>query len=130
MRVLHVLAERGYSGGEQQLEFLVRHLHERGHSNGLVLVPGAKFESVGRELDLPIFELEYEALVGDTESSLARVRAFLGLDPDASSSQAVAAEVFATASVWQARQRVHTRSLERWRNYADCLPELGDPRFD
>ncbi|MCA8943284.1 MAG: glycosyltransferase, partial [Planctomycetes bacterium] len=55
MRVLHVLAERGYSGGEQQLEFLVRHLHERGHSNGLVLVPGAKFESVGRELDLPIF---------------------------------------------------------------------------
>ena len=83
-----------------------------------------------QQLDLPIFELEYEALVGDTESSLARVRAFLGLDPDASSSQAVAAEVFATASVWQARQRVHTRSLERWRNYADCLPELGDPRFD
>ena len=55
MRVLHVLAERGYSGGEQQLEHLVRHLHERGHANGLVLVPGAKFASLGEELGLEIY---------------------------------------------------------------------------
>ena len=58
-----------------------------------------------QQLDLPIFELDYEALVADTEASLAQVRAFLGLEADASTPQADAAEVFATASVWQARQR-------------------------
>ena len=55
MRILHVLAETGYSGGEQQLEFLVRHLVDRGHENALVLPAGARFSSVGEDLGIPIF---------------------------------------------------------------------------
>lgn len=55
MRVLHVLAETGYSGGEQQLEFLVRHLVARGHENALVLPVGARFGAVGDDLGIPIF---------------------------------------------------------------------------
>ena len=50
MRLLHVLAERGYSGGEVQLEHLIAHLQAQGHANTLLLVPGAKFESVARRL--------------------------------------------------------------------------------
>ncbi len=57
MRVLHVLAETGYSGGEQQLEHLVRYLHEQGHTNELVLAPGAKFAGVGSELGLRIHDV-------------------------------------------------------------------------
>ncbi|SFN52522.1 tetratricopeptide repeat-containing sulfotransferase family protein [Dokdonella immobilis] len=82
------------------------------------------------QLDLPIFELDYEALVGDSEATLGQLRSFLGLDATATSSQPAAAEVFATASIWQARQGIHARSVERWRNYAGFLPELGDTRFD
>ena len=58
MRSLHVLAERGYSGGEVQLEHLVRHLHAQGHRNALVLAPGARFRRVADELDLPVFEVD------------------------------------------------------------------------
>lgn len=54
MRLLHVLAERGFSGGEVQLEYLVRHLHDHGHDNAFVLAPGARFARVPRELGLPI----------------------------------------------------------------------------
>ncbi len=50
MRLLHVLAERGYSGGEVQLEHLVAHLQTRGHRNTLLLLPGAKFDPVARRL--------------------------------------------------------------------------------
>lgn len=50
MRLLHVLAETGYSGGEVQLEHLVAHLQAQGHANTLLLPPGAKFEAVARRL--------------------------------------------------------------------------------
>lgn len=50
MRVLHVLAETGYSGGEVQLEHLLAHLQAQGHANTLLLPPEAKFEAVARRL--------------------------------------------------------------------------------
>jgi glycosyltransferase involved in cell wall biosynthesis len=49
MKVLHVLAEKGYSGGELQLEHVVRHLQQRGHDNALVLPPNARFAEVARD---------------------------------------------------------------------------------
>ena len=54
MRVLHVLAERGWSGGEEQLRFLVEHLCRQGHSNELLLVPGAAFAGLGARLGLRV----------------------------------------------------------------------------
>lgn len=57
MRVLHVLAEPGWSGGEEQLRILVDHLASHGHENVLVLVPDARFRSVGERLALPVHEL-------------------------------------------------------------------------
>lgn len=56
MKVLHVLAERGWSGGETQLAHLVRHLDARGHANALVLAPDARFGSLAEELGLPTHE--------------------------------------------------------------------------
>ena len=49
MRVLHVLAETGYSGGELQLQHVVQHLQQQGHTNSFVLAPGADFAKVAVE---------------------------------------------------------------------------------
>jgi len=50
VHVLHILAERGYSGGELQLEYLIRHLQARGHRNTVLLPPGARFAEPARRL--------------------------------------------------------------------------------
>lgn len=76
------------------------------------------------QLPLPIFELDYEGLVGDTDATLAALRRFLGLPETADTNREAGAEVFATASIWQARQKIHGRSLQRWRQYAPYLPAL------
>jgi len=56
MRLLHVLAETGFSGGEAQLRLILDHLIAAGHDNHLLLTPGAKFAATARELGLPIHE--------------------------------------------------------------------------
>ena len=73
-------------------------------------------------LEVPLFELDYETLAGDSEATLARLHAFLGLEPDASG--APPPQAIRTASVWQARQKIHTASIGRWRTWAPHLPEL------
>ncbi|MEZ5965585.1 MAG: glycosyltransferase family 4 protein [Planctomycetota bacterium] len=56
MNLLHVLAERGYSGGEVQLEHLLAHLQARGHENCILLPRGARFASVARALGVEVLE--------------------------------------------------------------------------
>jgi len=54
--LLHVLAERGYSGGEAQLEHLIAHLQARGHDNRVLLVAGARFAAPMRALGVEVLE--------------------------------------------------------------------------
>lgn len=56
MRILHVLAETGYSGGEVQLRLILEHLLRSGHENHVVLAPGAKFAAAARELGVGVHE--------------------------------------------------------------------------
>lgn len=56
MRLLHVLAERGYSGGEVQLEHLLAHLQANGHTNTVLLPPAARFAAVARALGVEVLE--------------------------------------------------------------------------
>ena len=37
MRLLHLLAETGFSGGEGQLSLILEHFQQRGHHNEVVL---------------------------------------------------------------------------------------------
>lgn len=73
-----------------------------------------------------IHTVRYESLTAGPDAVLSEVSAWLGLpagdldDRTGGDSQAIG-----TASLWQARQPVHTRSVERWRRYADYLPELA-----
>jgi tetratricopeptide (TPR) repeat protein len=78
-------------------------------------------------LPLPIFQLDYETLVNDPERTIGQLRSFLGAEGGASTSTDDKASVIATASVWQARQKVHGKSVGRWQHYAELLPELAAP---
>lgn len=77
-----------------------------------------------QHLPLQVFELDYETLVTETESSLAKLRGFIGAREDATTAREDAAPV-QSASVWQARQPVYSTSVGRWQHYAPYVPELA-----
>jgi hypothetical protein len=76
-------------------------------------------------LPLPILEVGYEDTVADVETQARRIVDFLGAPWDVrcldlhGSGRAVQ-----TPSRWQVRQPIYTHSVERWRNYAEFLPDL------
>lgn len=54
LRLLHVLAETGHSGGEAQLRLLVEHFRRLGWENHALLAPGAAFAATARDLAVPV----------------------------------------------------------------------------
>jgi tetratricopeptide (TPR) repeat protein len=78
-----------------------------------------------RTLALPIFDLDYETLASADADVLPRLVEFLGLAPEPLlNASAASTGPITTASVWQVRQPLHTRSIARWRHYAPFIPEL------
>lgn len=75
-------------------------------------------------LQLPIFELDYEALVTEPDATLARLCDFIGARAAVTEPASDPAPVL-SASVWQARQPVYRTSVGRWRSYAPFVPELA-----
>jgi len=74
-----------------------------------------------------IFDLDYDALVHDPQPVLERACAFLGLEwrgrgPEA----APIGRAVKTASVWQVREPLYTRSSGRARHYPEQLRELRE----
>ncbi len=69
--------------------------------------------------------VDYASLVAAPEQCIAELRAWIGIDPAQSVSATATPGSIATASLWQARQPVYTRSVGRWRAYAQAIPELG-----
>lgn len=68
--------------------------------------------------------LVYEELAADPERHIGALAEWLGLPPREAEAAPQRAEAINTASLWQARQPVYTRSIGRWRNYAPYVPEL------
>ena len=80
-----------------------------------------------KSLNLPIFDLQYEALAADPSTALGELTQSLGVSAVAPMDNEVApARAIVTASVWQARQPIYTSSIGRWKNYAAYLPELEE----
>ena len=71
-----------------------------------------------------IRSVRYEDLVSDPAHCMQALSQWLGLPAAALPDRAGGGESIATASMWQARQPVHTRSVSRWKAYAPWLPEL------
>jgi hypothetical protein len=79
-----------------------------------------------RILDLPIFEVRYEALVADTETVSRELIAFLGLDWDSRCLEFHRTERFVnTSSYDQVRRPIYNRSVGRaMRDYGKHLEPL------
>jgi tetratricopeptide (TPR) repeat protein len=72
-----------------------------------------------------IHRVDYKDLVNSSDGVLAKVIRFLGTEWDDAVTQTSDKErLVRTASVWQARQPVHTRSVGRWGQYYDQAPEF------
>ena len=77
-----------------------------------------------QRLRMPMHHLDYEAMVADPESSLAALRAFVGLPMAATETTTASTTAITTASVWQARQPIYSSSVGRWKHYLPYVPEL------
>lgn len=71
-----------------------------------------------------ILPVDYEEIVRDPSHAADEIAAWLQLMPRSESTPENVRDSISTASVWQARQPVFTRSVKRWRGYADVVPEL------
>jgi tetratricopeptide (TPR) repeat protein len=77
-------------------------------------------------LPLPLLELQYEETVRDTEAQARRLMEFLGVPWDGRCLDFHRSErAVQTPSRWQVRQPIYASSVERWRVYADYLPDLA-----
>jgi hypothetical protein len=85
-----------------------------------------------RVLPLPILDVVYEDVVADHEGQARRMIAHLGLEwDDAMTRYYENKRSISTASLWQARQPIYTRSVQRWRKYeADIGPLLESLGLD
>lgn len=73
-------------------------------------------------LPLPFYEVRYEELVTGSAQVVSKLLHDLELDPKLAGS--TSSNVIGTASMWQARQPIHSGSVGRWHAYAEYLPEL------
>ncbi|MBX3689619.1 sulfotransferase [Dokdonella sp.] len=71
-----------------------------------------------------ILEVRYEALAREPQRTVDALAAAIGLDAFECSAPQDAIAAIGTASLWQARQPVYTRSIGRWHAYAAAVPEL------
>lgn len=71
-----------------------------------------------------VFELCYEDLAREPQAVVDRLAGWLGLPAFDCSAAGDRRDAIGTASLWQARQPVYTRSVGRWRAYAEFVPEL------
>jgi hypothetical protein len=70
-------------------------------------------------------EIDYEQLVAEREPTTRKMIAFCGVDWDESCLRSERNErTITTASMWQARQPVYTKSVARWRRYEPWLREF------
>ncbi|HEX6614301.1 MAG TPA: sulfotransferase [Rhodanobacteraceae bacterium] len=67
--------------------------------------------------------VRYEDLVTEGDSVLSALAGWIGL-PEARKDSGDPSSI-GTASLWQARQPVYSSSIQRWRTYAELVPELS-----
>lgn len=76
-------------------------------------------------LPIALYSVSYESLVADLEGEARRLLTFLGLEWEPACLEFHRTErIVITQSTWQVRQRLFTRSVGRWRHYAQYLKPL------
>lgn len=76
-------------------------------------------------IDVPVLDVQYEEMVADPETQTRRILEFAGLDwDDACLDHTKGSNEVRTASMWQARQPINRKSVDRWRRYEPWIQEL------
>lgn len=75
---------------------------------------------------MDVHTIRYENMIEHNQEVMARARTYLALPAPVadSGSGSEPQTVVRTASVWQARQGLYRRSLQRWRRYQSMMPEF------
>ncbi|TAN06061.1 MAG: sulfotransferase family protein [Rhodanobacteraceae bacterium] len=68
--------------------------------------------------------VDYETLVHRPDTVISELAAWLDFPPAEGQAISQPASGVSTASAWQVRQPIYARSVGRWRNYTQYLPEL------
>lgn len=113
LSILHVDAERGFSGGEVQVLLLMEGLRRRGHHGALVCPPASRFEQTARERGFPTHPL---AMRGDLDlAAVARLRRVIEEQaPDLVHLHTGRASwLGGLAARWAGRPAVTTRRMDR-----------------
>lgn len=72
-----------------------------------------------------IRDVRYEELVSDPDRITAGLAEWVGLAPRAAAASPTESSTsISTASLWQARQPVYSRSVDRWKHFVQEVPEL------
>ena len=71
-----------------------------------------------------VLSVRCEQLASDPEGCLTNLSEWLQLPAHSLFGTQGSERPISTASLWQARQPVHTRSVQRWRHYVPYVPEL------
>ena len=78
-----------------------------------------------QRVQLPTHRLAYEDMIADPESTLEKLKAFIGMPAMALAEETASPSAAITsASMWQARQPIYRSSVGRWKNYLAYVPEL------
>ncbi len=78
-------------------------------------------------LPIPILDIRYEEMVGNTEPMVRKVLDYLGLEWDARClSPHTNPYAVETASQWQVRQPIYKQSMQRWQHYEKQLAPLKE----
>ncbi len=76
-------------------------------------------------LPIPIFNMQYEALVSDFEVMVHKLLTFLNLQPNKQClSFYKSPNKIHSASSWQVRQPIYTSAVNRWKNYEPFIASL------
>ena len=71
--------------------------------------------------------VDYDSVVSDTENMTKKIIEFCDLSWEEQCLSFYESErTVVTASNWQVRQPIYKTSQEKWRNYANYIPELID----
>jgi hypothetical protein len=106
-------SQRLPTGGEDLVRYY--RLYERVMAHWRAVLPPGR-----------MLELDYDTLTASPESETRRIIAYAGLEwNDACLRPEDTTRIVRSASRWQVRQPINTRSVERWRQYAPYLGPLA-----
>jgi tetratricopeptide (TPR) repeat protein len=127
-RIIHCQRNARDTALSLWMQFFLQDTHAYAYDMGdiaAVLQGCSRLMAHWKKLFAPsIYSLDYEHLTAVPAQCIGALATWLELPPGDPLAAPSSTQAINTASLWQARQPVYTRSVGKWRAYAPYLPEL------